>query len=70
MVTNSRRTSASRNRLTISLDQDSYTALAQLAKERERSMNWIISRALKRFLQAEQQRATKPHVDRDLVSDR
>jgi len=70
MVTKSRGVPVSRNRLTISLDRDSYTALAELAKERERSMSWIISRALKRFLQAEKQQAAKPLADKDLGNDR
>jgi len=70
MVTKSRGVPVSRNRLTISLDRDSYTALAELAKERERSMSWIISRALKRFLQAEKQQAAKLLADKDLGNDR
>ena len=64
MVTSSRRPPVPRNRLTISLDHDSYTALAELAKEHERSMSWIISRALKRFLQAEKPQVSKPSLTR------
>jgi predicted transcriptional regulator len=69
MVITSRRP-VPKNRLTISLDHDSYTALAELAKQRERSMSWIISRALKGFLQTEKQQATKRLPDGDLGNDR
>ena len=72
MVTKARSQKAPvpKNRLTISLDQDSYVALAQMAKERERSMSWIISRALMRFLQAETQQSTKRLAGKDLGTSR
>ena len=49
-----------RHRLTISLSQADYEGLVALATDSDRSLNWVITRALRGYLEAERpQRALR-----------
>jgi predicted transcriptional regulator len=47
-------------RLTISLREEDYEGVASLAKAEERSLNWIIARAIKAHLSAKTLERERP----------
>lgn len=42
-----------RRRLTISLEPEEYEALVHYAESNERSLNWVVKHAVKKFLSSE-----------------